>query len=299
MRARGGASKSMDTAPSRLWAPEMRRALELLGIGVLGGAIALFGARCFAAPVSPVASVQGAAGNVNPDAAVDPTNSELRLALERGTLEREMLAAEVELMRSVLEQLTQAQAGSGEAAATEDFAAAQSEAPRVPSGRMQFEAERLASLGMLEGEIEELRRQWDRAQLAKLELQDLATRNGALARPRYRRDVFRVEAELRSEVGDDGYDRLLYATAQLNRPVITQVLGGSAASHADLRAGDHLISYAGARVFKPAGLKLAIVMGMRGEQVRLEVERDGERISVVVPRGPLGVLMNAGTSPPR
>lgn len=297
MRARGGASKSTDLVSPPREAHKVRRAFEVLGVAVLGGVVALACARWFADP----AQAPRAAANVGPIAGATggPTMEELREALERETMERQMLAAEVELMRSVLEQLVAVPPESGASVDGLEAAPAETVPAPVPGARMQFDEERLAALGMVEREIADLHRQWDRAQLAKLELRDRAMRNGNRSRPAHGTALFGVNAELRKQVGDDGYDRLLYAAGQPNRPIIRQVLGGSVAAHADLRAGDQVISYAGARVFKPAGLNLAIAMGTRGEQVQLEIDRDGERISVVVPRGPLGIFMNAIVSPPR
>ena len=299
MRARGGASKSMDLVLSRREAHRVRRAFEVLGVAVLAGGVALACARWFADPTADSAQAPDAAVNVSPSAGatVSPTIDELREALERETIEREMLAAEVEVMRSVLEQLVAFPPGSS--AISDGLEAPPGETVPAPEARMQFDEERLATLRILEREIADLRREWDRAQLAKLELRDRATRDGFLSRPAYRRGLRRVDAGLRKEVGDDGYDRLLYATGQFNRAVVLQVMGGSAAAHANIQAGDQLISYADIRVFNPTDLNFATAVGTRGEQVRIEVDRDGERISAVVPRGPLGVLIKAMSAPPR
>ena len=230
---------------------------------------------------------------------------ELRDALEREATERDTLATELELMRTVVEHLAAAHADSEQAAALDgSLDSAEPPKPSVapkgpqPPGQ-QFEEERLAKLGMVESEIANLRQLWDRAQLAKLDLSDRATREGWLMRPRHRRQIAQIELDLRSRLGEDAYDDLLYATNQVNRTEVKQVLGGSAASSAGLRPGDQILSYGGIRVFKPADLRMATAAGTRGEQVRLVVGRGGTSFAVGVPRGPLGVLTNAKSSPPR
>ena len=84
---------------------------------------------------------------------------------------------------------------------------------------------------------------------------------------------------------------MLFATDQPNRVRVNSVIGGSAAELAGIRDGDMVLSYAGERVFKPVDLRRATQSGVRGERVRIVVDRSGERLYLTVPRGPLGVRM--------
>lgn len=274
----------------------MNRYVELLIAGLIGASVALVGAHWVSpAPRSPAATPVEAG----------VSDAQLRDALEREATQRETLAADLELMRTVVQHLAAAQVSAAEAqSAAESARLADREeskrdgAAEKPRG-VQFDEQRLSRIGMVESEIGDLRRRWDSAQLAKLEISDRATREGWLFKPRHARQTAHVELNLRADLGEDAYDKLLYATNQPNRTEVKQVLGGSAAAHSGIEAGDHILSYGEWRIFKPADLRTATASGTRGEQVRVVIERAGASFSVVVPRGPLGVLMSAKSNAPR
>ena len=94
---------------------------------------------------------------------------------------------------------------------------------------------------------------------------------------------------LRSEIGDDAYARYLEAQGQPTSIRVTQVMTGSPGSSAGLQAGDQLVSYNGERVFDIADLRNGTLQGDPGEDVVIEVDRDGMRIQLTVPRGPIGI----------
>lgn len=102
-------------------------------------------------------------------------------------------------------------------------------------------------------------------------------------------------AQLRSELGDDGYDRYLYASGSPNRVRVRSVMQGSAASFAGLREGDVILSYGGERVFDFQDLRRASYRGEPGENVILEVRRaDGGYEQVLMRRGPMGISSGRG-----
>ena len=94
---------------------------------------------------------------------------------------------------------------------------------------------------------------------------------------------------LRAEMGDDAYARYLEAQGQPTAIRITQVLGGSPANSAGLQAGDELVSYNGERVFNVMDLRNGTMQGQPGEDVVIEIERDGVRMQLTLPRGPIGI----------
>ncbi|MEE3330171.1 MAG: PDZ domain-containing protein [Myxococcota bacterium] len=274
----------------------MNRYVELLIAGLIGAVVALIGAHWVSLAPTPRAATPVEAG---------VSDAQLRDALEREAIQREMLAADLELMRTVVQHLAAEQVSAAEVESAAESArladreeSNRKEAEEKPRG-VQFDEQRLSRIGMVESEIADLRQRWDRAQLAKLDISDRATRGGWLFKPRHGRQMAYVELNLRADIGEDAYDKLLYATNQPNRTEVKQVLGGSAAAHSGIEAGDHILSYGERRIFKPADLRTATASGTRGEQVRVLVERAGTSFSVVVPRGPLGVLMNAKSSAPR
>ena len=94
---------------------------------------------------------------------------------------------------------------------------------------------------------------------------------------------------LRAEMGDDVYARYLEAQGQPTAIRITQVLGGSPGNNAGLQAGDELVSYNGERVFNVMELRNGTMQGQPGEDVVIEIERDGVRMQLTLPRGPIGI----------
>jgi membrane-associated protease RseP (regulator of RpoE activity) len=94
---------------------------------------------------------------------------------------------------------------------------------------------------------------------------------------------------LRDELGDAAYARYLEAQGQPTSVRVSQVLSGSPAKSAGLQPGDQLVSYNGARIFNVGDLRNLTMQGEPGEDVVIEVERDGVRMQLTVPRGPIGI----------
>ena len=95
---------------------------------------------------------------------------------------------------------------------------------------------------------------------------------------------------LRSELGDDAYDRYLYASGRPNRVRVRRVMTGSAAAQAGITEGDVLLSYDGERLFRFDDLRAASYRGEPGDMVLMEVRRaDGTVAQMVIPRGPMGI----------
>jgi len=96
--------------------------------------------------------------------------------------------------------------------------------------------------------------------------------------------------QLRATLGDDAYDRYLYASGNGNRVRIGGVLPDSAAAVAGLAPGDVVLSYADERVFNFNDLRRLSYQGEVGEPVVMEVRSSDNSVSqLVMPRGPLGV----------
>lgn len=260
----------------------------VLGIGAIGIAAAI--GRSGGASAPPAASP--------PEVTVASAELEaLRVALEQESFEREMLASEVELMRTVIEQLASERVAAPAELPVPAQAIARRSAPNSPS-QSDLDEVLLRQIGLVESEVRDLRDRWDRAQLGRLELNDQAAREGWLFKPRHRRRLAQLDTQLRADLGETDYDRMLFATGQPNRVVVQSVIGGSAAALAGMQAGDHLLTYGSERVFAPRDVRRATVSGVKGESVRLMVERRGERHSFLVPRGPLGVRMSGQSAAP-
>lgn len=97
------------------------------------------------------------------------------------------------------------------------------------------------------------------------------------------------QALLRAELGDSDYERLLAAQGQPTSVQVTRVLDGSPGNAAGLQPGDQLISYDGNRVFSVADLREQTMQGEPGQDIVIEIDRDGVRMQLSVPRGPVGI----------
>jgi len=142
---------------------------------------------------------------------------------------------------------------------------------------------------------EQLKRQNDQWTLQRLELVDQATREGWRRSDEFdeRLDVLREQKpDIREELGEQSYDRYLFAAGDFNRVEITSIIDGSAAQLAGIQNGDLVLSYADKRVFSMRELQSATSAGSRGESIQVQVIRNGELLSVDLPRGPLGVTLS-------
>lgn len=97
------------------------------------------------------------------------------------------------------------------------------------------------------------------------------------------------QSVLRRELGDDDYARYLEAQGQPTAVQVTQVLGDSPGSRAGLQPGDEIVSYNGERVFSVNDLRALTLQGTAGEDVVIEIERNGMRMQLNVQRGPVGI----------
>jgi hypothetical protein len=162
----------------------------------------------------------------------------------------------------------------------------------------RFDEAALVAAGLDPTDAARLRDRWMRFETDKLNLTYQATREGWLMSPRYRQELQDLDRGLRQELGDRDYEGMLYATGEPNRLVAREVLDGSMASEAGIVVGDIILGYDGIRLFRPTELLLATAAGEPGEQVRLEIVREGEPLSLYVRRGPLGVMLESVSEPP-
>lgn len=155
----------------------------------------------------------------------------------------------------------------------------------------------LLAAGIDAARAADIRQRQDDSQLAELYLRDQATREGWLGTPRFAEAMAELEAErvaVRDEIGDAAYDRYLAALGHPNRVRVDEVMSASPAAAAGLQSGDIVLRYGAARIFQPDDLVTETRAGMPGELVTVEVLRAGQRLTVSVPRGPLGLRI-AGT----
>jgi len=211
----------------------------------------------------------------------------LESALTARTEQSQELLREIERLRQELADAEQAALWTALAQAA---AEAQSGAAARTPKRLGFDTEALVGAGLHWSEAEALRERWTEAERAKQDLTGRALAEGWAQSYRHHDALRGVDEAIREELDEADYDRLLYATGRPNRLVVQEVLEGTPAAGAGLRPGDRIVRVDGQRLFSSSELHAATALGDPDDPVRIEVERDGTRLSVFVPREPLGVL---------
>jgi hypothetical protein len=300
-RVRNGRSPSVGTAEG------LGRTLAAGGLGVLLGAAAIWLVSDALRPgifSTAPAETDAARDSVSLEELGEILESEIRARLE---LERELaeLREEVERLRGPgapgFEQRSSEIRPYRDPAEDSVASADTSRVDPLPNspgadlledrGETLFDEAALTRLGVYPRDAALLHERWEQFEMEKLYLVDLATREGWLRKPRFGREMQSVRAALREELGDESFDLLLYASDQHNRVVVRSLLAQSPATEAGLEAGDVILSYDGQRVFRMNELKRMTASGSAGESVPMEILRDGDRVSLSVPRGPLGIFM--------
>ena len=93
---------------------------------------------------------------------------------------------------------------------------------------------------------------------------------------------------MRDELGDDGFDRYLYAMGRPNRVVVGSTMETSQARKAGLERGDVIVRYGGEPVYSNWHLVRLRSSGKLGAPVIVEITRDGQPMQITMPRGPMG-----------
>lgn len=176
------------------------------------------------------------------------------------------------------------------------LSAAQASDPPEPADTGDGRRSAMVRAGVAEDLAADLLWRESQAELERLEIRDLALREGWFGTERYREELSRLEGQvpdLRGELGDEVYDRYLFHAGEENRVRVASVIPGSAAEAAGLAPGDVIDAYGGNRIFSFGELRTATSAGERGELVAVQVLRpDGARMEAWLPRGPLGVRLD-------
>jgi hypothetical protein len=271
---------------------QSRIAFALVGAIVALGIAATL--RSFARDEAPPVAERPPERPVRGPAEAAP-RSALAESLQAEVEARRKLAQEVDWLRQEVAQL-RALTGVPEHGPAPDAGAPEGESgdpeaePSHPSGF--FDEDLLLAEGGLDAaEAARLRETFEDLEMERLYLSDQAVREGWLYTPRYRREIQALTAETREALGDEGYDWMLYGAGRHNRVLINDLLSRSPASRAGVEIGDVVLRYDGQSIFTAHELQAATQQGQAGISTRLEVLREGQVVTLSVPRGPLGVRL--------
>lgn len=165
--------------------------------------------------------------------------------------------------------------------------------PKPPPAKSRYDS--LLTAGVDVALADEITARRSRYQLDRLELNDLATREGWVDTDQYRERLAELAAErvdLRAELGDEKYDAYLFNVGRNNRVMIESIISGSVAEAAGVQIGDVIMSYANTRIYRVSDVQETTRGGSRGELVEMTLEREGQFLTLSVPRGPLGVSLD-------
>lgn len=162
--------------------------------------------------------------------------------------------------------------------------------------RRELNVSRLVEVGLEDTTAQSIVELVGQQELETLELYDRAAREGWYGSEDYfdaLREVRQGQVSVRERFGDYAYDRYLLASGQPNRVTVMGILEGSTAQAAGLQAGDIIMGYDGDAVFTVDQLRQATTAGVRDEMVMLEIDRGGTTLQRLIPRGPIGVQIEA------
>jgi C-terminal processing protease CtpA/Prc len=151
----------------------------------------------------------------------------------------------------------------------------------------EAQIDRLIAAGFLPSQAEQIVRREAELQMESLQARYEAERSGDPTD--WYRNRSSQEDALRQELGDADYERYLLANRRSTTVSVSSVIESSPAHAAGLLPGDEIVRYGGERVFSMNELMQRAVEGVPGENVAVDIMRDGIQMQVVMPRGPFGI----------
>ena len=241
---------------------------------------------------------RGESSELNPEQLAQVLESLIQI-LDNEISERRVLAEQLDELRTEMTELRQ----NLRVRVEEAFAAeAGSTASQTPEARANQTVEtRLAAAGFTPWQIEAMRRSEAGAQMRQIEFDDRARREGWVNTPRYYDEYNKLTSatdSIRSDLGDEAYDRYLFASGRPNRIAVSTIIETSPAERAGFKPGDVIKSYGGERVFSGQQLTKLRSTGEKGAPVTIEIIRNGELMQITMPRGPMGVQIGLDTVDP-
>jgi len=234
-----------------------------------------------AALVAAEKLAQGASGELDPEQLSQIVES-LAQILDKEISERRALEEQLEAVQAEVATLRQFFGDSS------DVEVSRQVEEQVDRSR----EDSLTAAGFTPQQMETIRQYEGQALMRQVQLDDQARREGWVNTPRYNQEMYELfggSNTIHQHLGDDGYDRYLFATGRPNRIAVGTVIPTSPAEQAGLQTGDVIKSYGGERVFSSQQLTELRSAGKSGSTVTVEIIRDGQPMQITMPRGPMGI----------
>jgi hypothetical protein len=214
----------------------------------------------------------------------------------RLVLEEQLRVLYAELERFDSPEMDELLRNLAESNQAQQQARAQQESRRDPAARMrnleEMRTGQLVAGGFTEERARQILEIEDEVRMEALQAEYDANRDGETLNPW---DVLQGSQNgLRERLGDAEYEKYLLAQGGSASITVGDVINSSPANRAGLRPGDQILSYDGKRVFSMDELKSMAFSGDPGEDVIVDIERNGQRMQLVLPRGPMGITGSGG-----
>lgn len=214
----------------------------------------------------------------------------------RLVLEEQLYGLYAELERFDSPEMEELLRTLSESSQAREQARVQRAARRDRGGRMQNREEmrigQLVAGSFTEGRARQIVELEDEIRMAALQAEYEARQNGESFNAwEWASDY---QAGLRDRLGEADYEKYLTSQGGQASVTVREVIGESPANRAGLQPGDRILSYDGKRIFTMNELRSMAFSGEPGEDVIVDVERNGQRMQLVLPRGPLGITGSGG-----
>ena len=270
----------------------MNRSVLAIAVSLVAGfAVAAVVLRSSEPEPLPAPATDGA-GFFNQDAGTAERLAALESAVAEERRARQLLEEELLVLYTELDDLRDSGVADESDADDADDDSPESSA-EFWRGRARFQSsEEARAAALVEGGFSPERAEWIRQREDELRVEGMqarfeAQRSGDMeAMMRSRIDP---GTRLREELGDTEYEQYLEAYGRPTTVRIGNVLESSPGQQAGLVRGDEIIRYDGQRVFSYGDISQQQLEGTVGENVVVDILRDGAPMQVVLPRGPIGI----------
>ncbi len=241
-----------------------------------------------------VSSAIEAASSFDTGLPVEERIAALERAVSDERFARQLLQEEVFYLTAELEQITRTndvelaeEISAQEAAAESGESRRSRREERRYRNSLEGRIERLIEAGFLPSQASMIARRESELQMQSLQTRYEAERSGDPVD--FWRNRNSSSVTLRQELGDADFERYLIANNRSTSITVSSVIESSPAQSAGLQPGDEIVRYDGERVFNMTDLTRQTMDGTAGQNVIVDIMRNGNPMQIVMPRGPVGI----------